>query len=195
MAESRVSLRASVERLLAPSGTAVSVTDLARILNIDPIPHSLREVIHGFETARKPQRVKCVIRESAPKTGLKIVAYGVLGANGEVLNFPKDFIVFRIRQGDRFYIVNNRGAGRLSSLVIAKDSVGDDDVIEAAADGLHKFSLPNCPKFIPAEFEDEPSEGDLSEDQSQFDMPGPPESDRADPPDTDEKTSKHDGGD
>jgi hypothetical protein len=140
------------------------------------------------------RRVVCVNREGFAGSGSKITEYGVLvDADQSVEAIPHDFMMLRIRRGERFYV---EGGGRRAALVIAAGSSGHD-VIETVADGLPEdnlAALPTCggdTVFIPPTDGHTVSEGDLSGEPSQP-TSGPGD---IDPPDTGEPTSHHDGGD
>ncbi len=187
------SFRSSVDRLLGTGEAPVSLRDLAGILKMDPLPHSLRELAGRLESARKPDKVSCVRREPVRGAGPRIFEYGILSETGRVDQLPADVMRSRIQQGGLFYI---RAGSRLASLVISRDSSGHETIqgIANGAQGDQLFGVPPCPggQFIPPEFGDTPSEGDLSGEQTPGSS-GP--GDIPDPPDSDDPTSHHDGGD
>ena len=162
-------------------------------MKIDPLPRSLRELEDRLASARKPEKVSCVRREHVRDAVVKIFEYGVLADAGRVDSLPSDVMMSRIKQGNSFYI---HVGSRLASLVVSRD-VSGQEAIQGVADGApgdQLFGVPPCPggQFIPPEFDDTPSEGDLSGERTAG--PSGP-GDIPDPPESGDPTSHHDGGD
>lgn len=188
------SLQSSVDRLLSPAGSRVSLKDLAGVLKIDPFPRSLHQLMDRLDAAPRPLKVICVRREPVSGAGPTIFEFGVVAADVDrVEQVPADVMISRVTAGELFYI---RVGDRLASLVMAKNSAGRE-IVQGVANGAPGdllFSVPPCPggQFIPPEFGDTPSDGDLNGQQPSGPT-GP--GDIPDPPESGDPTSHHDGGD